>query len=145
MIYLAADKHGHKAIEYAEEYLKKNKIEYENLGARSTEDEIKLEDFIPRITKAVLASEENRGILSCGTGIGVVIGANRFSGIRACLATSEKVAELSAVYDKCNVLCLIGWNCERGNIDKILGAWLRSKYDGDEKRSKMFKVFDSWH
>src|SRR5579863_8889688 len=106
MIYIAGDKHGYNAIKLVEDYLHTYNIEFVNLGVKSNEEEIKLEDMIPSITKKVLEKKENKGILSCGTGVGVEVGANKFSGIRACLATNEKVAEWSRVYDNCNVLCL---------------------------------------
>jgi ribose 5-phosphate isomerase B len=142
-VYIAGDKHGLDAIKIVEEYLKANNIEFENIGAKNKDEEIKLENMIPAVTKNVL--QGNLGILSCGTGIGVEIGANKFSGIRACLATDEKIAEWSKVYDNCNILCLVGWGANSEKIIKILDAWFNSKYDGSEKRLKMFKEFDRWH
>ena len=141
MIYLAADKHGYKAIKFAEEFLKKNKIEYENLDF---EDEIKLEVMIPKVVKKV-KENNSLGILSCGTGIGVDVGANKFSGIRACLASNTQIAKWSRVYDDCNVLCLAGWKCNKKQIHNILKVWLSSSYDGDKDRQKMFSAFNKWH
>lgn len=145
MIYIAADRHGYKAIRYVEEYLKFHNVPYRNIGVKDGKSDMKLEGMIPLIVKNVLKNRSDRGVLSCGTGVGVEIGANRFKGIEASLVTSEKQAEWSVVYDNCNVLCLVGWGVTKRKVFKILGAWLSAKYDGNEKRLKMIKTFDSWH
>lgn len=145
MIYIAGDKHGFKGITMIEAYLKTHGIPFENMGVKSGDENMKLEDMIPPVVKKVLEQENNKAILVCGTGIGVEVGANKFSGIRACLATNEKIAEWAAVYDKCNVLCLVGWEIEQEKVNKMLDAWLHAKYDGSENRLKMFEVFDNWH
>jgi RpiB/LacA/LacB family sugar-phosphate isomerase len=145
MIYIASDKHGYKAILFAEEYLRSHNLEYKNLGVNNASEDRKLEDVIPNVVRKVRENENNKGILSCGTGIGVEVGVNKFSGIRACLATNEKLAEWAVVYDKCNVLCLSGWDVTKENVFRILDGWFNSTYDGDEDRLKMFKEFDAWH
>lgn len=145
MIYLAADKHGYQTIKFVEDYLRAHKIDYVNLGVKISVEDIKLENMIPPVVKKVLEDKNNLGILSCGTGIGVEIGANKLRGIRACLVDNEKIAEWSKVYDNCNVLCLAGWDADQKKINSILDVCFKAKYDGDEGRIKMFEVFDTWH
>lgn len=144
MIYVAGDKHGYIAIQFVIEYLKEHKIEYINLGVASLSEDMKLEDMIPPVVKEVLGSNST-GILSCGTGIGVEVGINKFNGIRACLANDKQIAEWAKVYDKCNVLCLVGWNSDKQLVYAILDSWFSAKYDGNEARLKMFDCFDKWH
>lgn len=144
MIYLGADKHGLKAIKFAEEYLKSKGVEFVNLGIQNEGENISLQELIPKITNKILKEKKNIGILSCGTGVGVEVGANKLKGIRACLATDEKIAEYARVYDNCNVLCLVGWDADEDKIKKILKTWLKSDYDGDAARLKMFDAFDVW-
>lgn len=145
MIYIAGDKHGYRAIELVEEYLTSKNIVYENLGVRNENEDMLLEEMIPKVVKKVLDNDENTGILTCGSGVGVEVGANKFSGVRACLATNEKVAEFARVYDNCNVLCLVSWDSVKENVYKILDAWFGSAYDGSEKRLRMFEEFNKWH
>ena len=145
MIYIAADKHGFKAIKLVEEWLNLHNIPYDDLGVRSETEDIKLEDMIPKVMAKIRENKENKGILSCGTGVGVEIGANRFSGIRACLATNAKLAEWSRVYDNSNVLCLVGWKPEKDTVRSILDAWFGAEYDGNADRLRMMEVFDNWH
>lgn len=145
MIYIAGDKHGYSAIEFVIEYLNEHEIEYVNLGVTSLSEDMKLEDMIPPVVKKVLDDDSNIGILSCGTGIGIEVGVNKFSGIRACLADNKQIAEWARVYDKCNVLCLVGWNSDRQRVYEILDSWFSARYDGDEARLEMFDRFNEWH
>ncbi len=143
-VYLAGDHHAIDTIQIVEEYLNLHNIEFENLGSKNKTQQTKLEAFIPKVTNKVLENKQNLGILSCGTGIGVEIGANKFTGIRACLATNKKIAEWSKIYDNCNVLCLVGWEPNKKQIHSILNTWFQAKYDGNQDRLKMFKTFDEW-
>jgi|SRR3989339_335178 len=144
MIYLGADKHGYEALKIVKNYLTSKNIKFTNLGVTSENQDIKLEDLIPKVTKKILGLENNKGILICGTGIGVAIGANKIKGIRANLATDKTIAEWSVTYDNCNVLCLTGWKPKKINIEKIIQSFLNAKYDGSEKRLQMVKTFDTW-
>ena len=144
MIYLAGDKYGFKAIAIVESYVKLHKFDFQNLGVINARENMKLEDMIPLVARIVLASTENCCVLSCGTGVGVEVGANKFSGIRACLATTKQIAQWARVYDNCNVLCLVGWENTKEEINQILDAWFSSTFDGDRDRLSMFDAFDSW-
>lgn len=145
MIFVAGDKHGFKVAEYVREYLQKNSLHYENLGVSSDQEDMELQDMIPPVVQKVLEDVTNSGILICGTGIGVEVGANKFSGIRACLATTPQIAQWARQYDKCNILCLVGWDDDKEKLNKILDAWFEAEYDGSESRSKMFEEFNKWH
>lgn len=144
MIYLGGDKHGFKAIKIVEECLKSEGKDFVNLGVQNEEENISLQELIPKVTNEILKDKSNTGILSCGTGVGIVVGANKLKGIRACLATDEKIAEYARVYDDCNVLCLMGWDNDKEKIERILKVWLKSDFDGNQERLEMFKAFDVW-
>jgi ribose 5-phosphate isomerase B len=100
--------------------------------------------MIPIVVSMLKKSTSHKAVLSCGTGIGVAVGANKFKGVRACLATSEQIAEWATVYDNCNTLCLVGWDINQTKTNRVLDAWLNAKYDGSKKRLKMLKTFDTW-
>jgi ribose 5-phosphate isomerase B len=144
MIYVGADKHGFAAIKFVEGYLKSRNIEFVNLGAQDEEQQVKLEDLLPKLTREILKDKQNKGIVACGTGVGVEVGMNKFSGVRACLADDERVAKYSRVYDDCNVLCLVGWNATQEKVEKIISAWIQAEYDGNADRLNMFDTFNSW-
>lgn len=145
MIYLAGDKHGWSVISFVSEYLTQHKKKFINLGVSKADEDIALEEMLPPVAKAVLQSTENSAIVSCGTGVGVEVGINKFSGIRAVLATSPQIATWAVEKDKCNVLCLVGWDATKESVYKILDAWLSAAYDGNQKRLAMMATFDTWH
>ena len=63
-------------------------------------------DFAEKVAKTVLEGRADRGVLLCGTGIGMSIAANRFAGIRAASCTTPEMAELSRTHNDANILCL---------------------------------------
>lgn len=145
MIYIAGDHHGEDLLKEVRSYLDKTNKIYKEYGFSSGKNpNARLEVFIPEVVNRVVASSKDSGILVCGTGAGVEIGANRFSGIRATLSYSAKSAEWARVYDKANVLCLAGWAIHDIDVNSILESWFESTYDGSVSRLEMFKTFDSW-
>lgn len=135
---VAGDKYGLEHIARIKHQLESDGHTVEDFGGA----EAQLEEMIPAVVAAVKAGA--RGILVCGTGIGVEIGANRFKGVRATLATNPEMAEWSRQYDNTNVLCLSAWATKEDEVEPILEAWLESDYDGSEKRLAMLKTFDTW-
>ena len=83
-LYLASDHGGFHLKEHLINYLVQKNIAFQNLGVK-TEEKSDYPDITKLLVEEVLKDKTNRGILICGTGLGVTIAANRFSGIRACL------------------------------------------------------------
>jgi ribose 5-phosphate isomerase B len=137
---LAGDHYAVDLSKKVEDYLKDKNMEVQNVGSADVNDELSLQEMIPRVTKVI--DENTCGILICGTGVGVEVGANRFKGVRASLCTSSKTATDARQYDKANVLCLSAW--QTSDPAGILDAWLATEYDGDEGRLAMFDEFDRW-
>lgn len=145
MIIIAADHFGIEVKKIVLQWLKKNGFAYKEFGSLSQSDICSIADFIPQVVSEVLKSTENRGIMICGTGIGVDIGANRFKGIRSVLASSPKIAELWRTYDDSNVLCLSGWDFEPSNTESILDIWFSTVVeDPDGEKHKFLSAMDSW-
>lgn len=145
MIYLGGDHHAHETIEDTKRYLLNTQREYVEFGYLGGENkDAKLQQFIPNVATAVRENVGSNGILICGTGAGVEIGANRFAGIRASLCYSARSAEWARIYDNANVLCIASWAKDEINLVEILDAWFSSEYDGSENRLQMFAAFDSW-
>ena len=80
----------------------------------NTPDRIEFVDFNRKVCNAVRHGDADRGIMLCGTGIGVAIAANKYPGIRACVCHDVHSAHQGVEHDDMNVLCLGG---------KIIGAW----------------------
>lgn len=145
MIFVAADHYGIEAKQVVTDWLKSHGIAFTEFGSRAIDEECSIADFIPKLTSHVLQSSENRGIMICGTGIGVAIGANRFKGIRAILASNPNLAEWSRAYDNANVLCLSGWNADAKNIREILNIWFSTEFsDPNGIKNEFLSAMDRW-
>ena len=145
MIFVAADHFGFIVKQVAIVWLRSHGFEFEELGSRSESDIQSITDFIPAVTKSVLRNSSNRGIMICGTGIGVDIGANRFRGIRSVLASTPRIAEWSRTYDNSNMLCLSGWEANMTTVESILQVWFNTPFtDDDGSKSKFLSAMDNW-
>ena len=139
-ITIAGDHYTTELIAKLKLLLEQKGFTIEDKGSKSKEDIKTLQEIIPAVTKSVNGGEAEFGILVCGTGVGVEIGANRLKGIRASLCRDAEQAKNARVYDNANVLCLGSWYND--SFEEILDSWTLNKFDGDEKRTQMLKDFD---
>jgi ribose 5-phosphate isomerase B len=133
----------HYAVDLSEKvvhFLEEKGLKVINIGAIDSTQTMPLTTMIPALVDHL--DDQTMGVLICGTGVGVEVGANRFKGVRASLCTSVKTASDARQYDKANVLCLSAW--QTANPDEILDVWLNTSYDGNEQRLEMFAAFDEW-
>jgi ribose 5-phosphate isomerase B len=140
-IAIAGDHYTVELVAEVSKLLKSKGIEIENLGTDNKDKKITLQDIIPAVVRKVKNGEVDFGILACGTGVGVEIGANRFKGIRASLCRDSEQAKNARIYDNANLLCLGSWY--KDDVKQIVEAWLSSCFDGNEKRTKMLQDFDA--
>ena len=96
-------------------------------------------DFALRAAREVSEGRCNRGILVCGTGIGMCIAANKVSGIRGALCWDETTAELSRRHNDSNILCL-GKILEPAKARKIVQIWLETGFDGGRHLRRLEKI-----
>ncbi len=107
------------------DFLKKNNVNVEDVGCFSKDDSIYYPDVAAKVCKAIIDSDyKKKGVLVCGTGIGMSIAANKFFGIRAALCHDNFSAERSVLSNNCNVLCMGERVIGRELAKKILGEWI---------------------
>ncbi|MBQ6515901.1 ribose 5-phosphate isomerase B [bacterium] len=122
------------------EYLKLNEIETEDMGTYNT-DSCDYPEIAKKVCYEVLKEPELKGILVCGSGVGMSITANKVRGIRAALCTNEYLAKMSRKHNNTNVLCLGERVTGAGVAMDIVKAWLTTDFDGGrhEKRVSMIE------
>jgi ribose 5-phosphate isomerase B len=86
--------------------------------------------FALAVARRVAAGEVDRGLLVCGSGIGMCMTANRHPGVRAADCFSEEIAELSRRHNDANVLCLGGRFLEQAEAWAITQVWLTTPFEG---------------
>lgn len=123
------------------DYLRKKGYEVVDYGTYGP-DSVDYPDYAGRLCQAILNGEVARGILICGTGIGMSISANRFHGIRAAVCTNEEMAKLSRTHNDANVLCLGRRISSIEDCLRILDVWLNTPYSNEERHQRRLRKVD---
>jgi len=91
---------------------------------------------------SVAQGESDRGIMFCGTGIGMSMTANKVKGIRAALCHDELTAEMARRHNNANVLCLPADLLGEELIRRVVDVWLRTDYEGGRHERRLKKIAD---
>ncbi|QDV25687.1 ribose 5-phosphate isomerase B [Aureliella helgolandensis] len=97
-------------------------------------------DFASLVCKSVAEGASERGILICGTGIGMAIAANKFSGVRAANCYDEVMAELCRRHNNVNVLCLPGDLIGDRPMHDLVGIWIGTEFEGGRHQRRLEKI-----
>ncbi len=111
----------------------------EDLGALSR-DSVDYPDYAEKLCKFILGKKAARGVLICGSGIGMSIAANRHKGIRAALCRSVEDAELSRQHNNANVLCLGERSTSADEAKEILKRFLATSFEGGRHEARVNKM-----
>jgi len=134
MLYLAADHRGFELKKYLLKYLKTElKQPVEDLGAKKLDPTDDGPDFAVALSKKVIKSKNNLGILICWTGHAMCITANKMRGIRAITGYSIEGTEMGRLHNDANVLCLASKYVSTHQAAAIVKKFLTTKFDGDER------------
>ena len=112
-----------------------------DLGPESPES-VDYPDFAKAVCQKVLSGDADRGILICGTGIGMCIAANKFPGIRAVTCHDDITAELSRRHNDANVMCLSADLLGDRLLGRIVALWLETDYEGGRHQRRLDKVVE---
>jgi ribose 5-phosphate isomerase B len=97
-------------------------------------------DFAEVVSRKVSRGEAERGILICGTGIGMAITANKFPGVRAATAHDVLTAEMCRRHNDVNVLCLSGDMLGERPIDDMISIWINTPFEGGRHARRLDKI-----
>ena len=122
-IAIGSDHAGFEMKEAIKAHLERLKIEYNDYGTYNT-DSIDYPDTGKAVANAVAEGKEDRGILICGSGIGMSIVANKVKGIRAALCYSSEIAKLSREHHDSNILVLAGRFTSRQDAKEMVKVWI---------------------
>jgi RpiB/LacA/LacB family sugar-phosphate isomerase len=140
MIYIASDHAGFEVKNKVYSYLEELGHEVVDLGTDSQQS-CHYPDFTKSLCEKIQSNPSCRGVLICGSGVGVSMTASRFSGIRAVLCHREDVAKLSREHNDSNVICLGARIVSLEENKRILDAWLKTKFAGG-RHSLRLKLFN---
>lgn len=135
MIGIGSDHGGFHLKQEIIDYLKNNNIEYRDFGSYS-DDSVDYPEFANLVAKAVLDGSCEKGILVCGTGIGISISANKHPGIRCALCHDCFSAEATRLHNDANILALGGRVVGGGHAIKIVDTFLSTPFSNDERHKR---------
>lgn len=143
MIALGCDHGGFALMREVIRYLDEHDLPYKDFGTY-TEDSCDYPAIAEPVARAVAAGEFEKGILICGTGIGMSIAANKISGIRAALCTDTFSAEMTRRHNDANILVLGARVTGTGLALYILDTFLKTPFDGGRhaRRVEMLSALD---
>ncbi|OEF99842.1 ribose 5-phosphate isomerase B [Vulcanibacillus modesticaldus] len=136
---IASDHGGYELKEHIKAVMDSMGIEYQDLGPNSTES-VDYPDYALPVANKVAAQEVDRGILVCGTGIGMSIAANKVKGVRAALVHDCYSARVTRQHNNSNVLCLGGRTTGVLVAEEIVRIWLSEDFEGGRHERRIQKI-----
>ncbi|MCX5907246.1 MAG: ribose 5-phosphate isomerase B [Deltaproteobacteria bacterium] len=138
-IVIGSDHGGFELKEDLKHLLSERSLEVVDMGTDS-ESPVDYPDIGGVVAEKVSAGEFERGVLICGTGIGMSIVANRFPGVRAALCQDVFTARLSREHNDSNLLVLGGRTTGKGLAREIFAVWLETKFQGGRHERRLEKI-----
>lgn len=139
MIAIAADHGGYYLKEAIKKYFEQKDIDYIDFGTDNTES-VNYAPFALKVARSVVSGEAIKGILCCGTGIGISIAANKVKGIRAAVCTNEFCAEMTRRHNDANILCMGGRVIDEDMAVKLTEIFLNTPFDGGRHLERIKEI-----
>ena len=139
MIAIGCDHGGYELKEFIKKEFDKKSIAYEDVGAFSAESV----DYAPIAARAaglVASGKAEKGLLFCGTGIGMSMAANKIRGIRAAVCSEEFSAELTRRHNDANILCLGGRVVSPEMALKLVELFLGTEFEGGRHERRVGQI-----
>ena len=121
------------------ETLEKRGIQVEDMGCYDTSS-VDYPDYALKVAEAVSRGECDKGIVLCGTGIGISIAANKVRGIRAGVVHDEFTAEMISAHNNANVIAIGGRMVSPEMAAKMVGIWLDTPFQGGRHEGRVEKI-----
>ncbi len=138
-IAIGSDHAGFPLKQVVKLWLEEHGYEVDDLGTYDTKS-VDYPDYAAAVAHAVAEGKADRGILICGTGIGMSMSANKVPGIRAALCTDVYTARMSRRHNDANVLCMGARVIGPGVAESIVEAWLSEEFEGGRHARRVGKI-----
>lgn len=140
-IVLASDHGGFELKEAIKEHLINKGYDLTDIGVYDTKS-VDYPDYGKKAALMVANKEAEKGIIVCGTGIGISIAANKVKGVRCALCTNEYMARMSRMHNNANMLALGGRVTGIGLAIDMVDAWLTAEFEGGRHENRVSKIMD---
>ncbi len=140
-IAIASDHAGFELKEKIKEYLKELNYKYKDFGTDNKES-VDYPDYAQKVAESVAKKESDRGILICGSGIGMCMVANKIPEIRAALCHDVETAKLSREHNDANILTFGARMIDENTAKEMVKVWLNTEFLGDRHLRRVNKIKD---
>lgn len=138
-IAIGSDHRGYETKSRIVERLRRDNHEVIDQGT-DCEESVDYPDFAAAVAHSVAGGESDRGILICGTGLGMCIAANKVAGVRAAPCHDALTAEMSRRHNDANVLCLSSDMLGDRVINSMVDIWLETEFEGGRHARRLEKI-----
>ena len=138
----------HRGVEFRKkmiDFLTNLGLEVVDDGVEADATDVDYPDVAAAVARRLVNQEVDRGILICGTGLGMCIVANKFPGVRAAPCFDDLSAEISRRHNDLNVLCLSADMLGEKLADRIVETWLKTPFDGGRHSRRIQKITNLEH
>ncbi len=135
MIFLGSDHAGYELKEAVKKHLEQRGYKYVDLGTNNAEP-VDYTVIAVKVGDSVTKCESDKGLLFCGTGVGISIAANKVKGVRAACCSDYFSAKLTRLHNNANVLCLGGRVIGIGVAFELVDVFLETEFCGDERHQR---------
>jgi len=140
-IAIASDHRGYHLKEKLASVLRTKGHDIIDEGTSATEA-VDYPDYAALVARKVSDKDVERGILICGTGIGMSVTANKFPGVRAAPCTDEVTAEISRRHNDLNVLCLSADMLSPRSVERMVELWIDTEFEGGRHSRRVEKIHE---
>jgi ribose 5-phosphate isomerase B len=140
-IALGADHAGYELKNRIRQHLEQKGIQVQDEGTNSPES-VDYPDFARLVAQDVAQGHVDRGVLVCGSGIGMAISANKVDGVRAANVTSQYEAQMSREHNDANVLALGARILKEQDALQIVDTWIATAFAGGRHQRRVDKISD---
>lgn len=139
-IAIGSDHAGYEQKERLKEHLASEGHDVHDLGTMSGDDSVDYPDYALAVARSVAAGDVERGVLVCGTGMGMAIAANKVDGVRAVNVTDPEFARLSRQHNDANVVAVSGRFVPVSVNEQIVDEFLATAFEGGRHAGRVSKI-----
>lgn len=137
---IASDHRGVQVKSRLSDVLTRMGYEVHDYGPEDAEESVDYPDFAAKVAGDVSKGIVDRGILICGTGIGMCITANKFPGVRAADCHDDLTAEMSRRHNNANVMCLSADLLSDTVVNRMVEIWAKTEFEGGRHARRVEKI-----
>lgn len=143
MIYIGSDHAGFELKQAIKKHLAGKNEKVVDLGVFVAEPPADYPDIAHEVAEKVRENNGAKGILVCGTGIGMCMAANKTPGIRAAMVESEQTAEMARKHNDANIMCVGGRILKTETAVKMVDIFLNTPFEAEERHERRIKKIDA--